>query len=110
MRKGKSDKIWKDWHIKKYVTILICISSFFIFLFLFFDKLFNPTLSLNYLSIIIILTFFAVLSINVLRINLTFITKEGIKIGNAPDNSYERFRFKQKSSLIKWNNIEEIKI
>ncbi|MEK6875869.1 MAG: hypothetical protein AABX63_00540 [Nanoarchaeota archaeon] len=104
------EKIWKDRHIKRYIYLLICTSGFLVFSYIFFDDIFNIELSLDYFSIIIILGFFFLLLMHTLRAKLNFVTKEGIRIGNAPDDSYEIFRLKQKPTVINWADIKVIKI
>lgn len=107
---NKNKRIWQDRHIKKYIYILLSFSMFITFLVIGFKKLINPELSLEYFSIILILAFSLLLLINILRVRLSFIAFDGIRIGSAVDNSYERFRLKQKPTLIKWDNIKNIKI
>ncbi len=104
------EKIWQDRHIKKYILITITSIAFLVFLIISFDDLFMPKLNLDYFSIMGILIFLLLLIIHILRVRLNFVTKNGIRIGNAPDDSYEVFRLKQKPILIKWSDIKEIKI
>jgi len=104
------EKIWKDNHIKKYIYIAICTSGFLVFSYIFFDDIFNIEVSLDYFSILIILGFFFLLLVHILRVKLNFVTEKGIRIGNAPDDSYEVFRLKQKPTTINWSDIREIKI
>ncbi len=110
MEKTTTVTVWRDIHIKKYIYIAICLGMFITFTFLGHNNLLNPEISLDYFSLILILIFSGVLLINILRIKLSAIYVSGIRIGNAPDNSYEKFRLKQKPLLILWGNIKEIKI
>jgi hypothetical protein len=41
---------------------------------------------------------------------MTYITNEGIRIGNAPDDMYDKFKFKQIPQFYKWNEIKYLKI
>ena len=110
MREEKSDKIWVDWYIKKYIYIGICASGFLFFLTISFKQLAILKLSLDYFSILSILTFFLLLTLHILRVRLSFILPDSIRIGNAPDDTYEIFRLKQKPTTISWNDIKKIKI
>ena len=110
MKMGENVKIWKEVYLRRYIYLAICISGFLVFSYIFFDDIFSIELNLDYFSIVIILGFFLLLLMHILRVKLTFFTKEVIRIGNAPDDSYEVFRLKQKPSVINWSDVKEIKI
>ena len=104
------EKLWQDRHIKKFIYITLVLFILLFFLYISFDHLVNPELSLSYFSITIILTFFLLFLIHIFRVRLTFISLDGIRLGNAPDDSYEKFKLHQKSINIYWNEIKSIRI
>lgn len=107
---NQNEKTWQDRHIKRYIAIALGLSMLVFSLFVGFKRLLNPKLSWDYVGIVLILGFSGLLLINVLRIKLSEVYSDGIRIGNAPDNSYEKFRLKHKPILINWDDIKNIKI
>jgi len=103
------EKIWSDRHNKRYALLALMVVGIFIFLYIFRWSLFQPKFSLSYISITIILFYFSIFIIHILRVRLTSIFEEGLRIGNAPDNSYEKFKL-NKSAFIYWEDITELKI
>ncbi|MBI2140084.1 hypothetical protein HYU14_04110 [Candidatus Woesearchaeota archaeon] len=47
---------------------------------------------------------------NCIRTKLTIVYKNGLRIGNTPDDRYQHFSLKTKSALLKWNEISTIMI
>jgi len=47
---------------------------------------------------------------NLIRTKLIYISNEGIRIGNAPDDRYQHIKLKNKATFLKWNEIKSIKI
>lgn len=103
-------KIWQDRHIKKYIYIILLSTLFGTFLYLGYDTLFSFELTLGYFSIILILAFSLLFLLHIFRVKLSYIDSNGIRIGNAPDDSYEKFKLNQKIHYIEWSQINNIKI
>ena len=93
--------IWRDIHWLRLFFIITCIIiDIGIIYLLIFD--FNP-----FGLIISIVPLF--LTILLFRYKLTYITSEGIRIGNAPDDTYGKIKL-MNSSFLSWKEIKEIKI
>ena len=105
-------KIWVDRHFMKYFLDIALGGLLLLVLYADFgemradiSKYLLTTTFIEYLAILLIIFFF----INSARIKLTYITKEGIRIGNASDDMYDKFKLKQ-PHLYKWNEIKYVKI
>jgi hypothetical protein len=95
--------IWEDKHLKKYLLIGSCL--IFISICLAFAEN-RPDFMMRS---IIALLFPIPLLIIVLRARLTYITKQGIRIGNAKTGDYNALKL-SKPKLILWGDINTIRI
>lgn len=102
-------RIWKDFHFLK-TSLLVIFILFFTFSFIVYIKELGFILTKQLFLLSIVLSVPLYFIIGMLRNRLTYITSEGIRIGNAYDDSYERIFLKQKPTFIEWNKIKEIKI
>ena|SRR3989338_7197375 len=102
------EKIWKDFHPKRifWLTLmLILLVVFFVSL----KDIFNSNNQYEIISgvFVIVLIFFFLF--NLIRTDLSYITKNGIRLGNTKDDKYQSFKL-QKSHFSTWNDIHSIKI
>ena len=100
------EKLWKDFHITRLINLLFAFLLISIPIYIIIKEYNNGEYSL---SGIIFLIFWIYFSNILLRTRLTYITNEGINIGNAPDDNYEKLKLK-KIVFIYWKDIKEIKI
>lgn len=102
-------KIWKDVNIMR---IVFFITNIILIPFIIYDAYKkdlgggNPVLLLAYLFAFLLC---GLIFINTIRTKLTYLTIDGIRIGNAPDDRYQHFKLTKKALFIKWNEIKSIK-
>jgi len=103
-------KIWKDINIMR---IVLFITNLILIPFIIYDAYKknlgggNPILLLAYLFAFLLC---GLIFINSIRTKLTYVTNEGIRIGNAPDDKYQHIKLTKKALFIKWDEINSIKI
>lgn len=100
-------KIWQDRHYIGIFIFLIALAWLSLGLLIF------ATTNLSAIRFLIIFIFCVIplyIVANFLRTMLTCITKEGIRFGNAKDDSYQEFLFKRRPGFLSWDKIKEIEI
>ena len=107
MRKGKNDKIWKDFHLRRIVEALIIL---IFFSYLIIELIFYLDTSSPRVYLYILLLFFLLGVINLFRQKLTYLATDGIRIGNASKDSYDFIKLKYKAEFILWEEIKSITI
>ncbi len=103
------EKIWRDFHFLK-TSLLVVFILFLVFAFFVYVKELGFILTKQLFLLLIVLCVPLYFILGMIRNRLTYITSEGIRIGNAYDDSYERVLLKQKPKYLLWNEIKEIKI
>ena len=109
--------IWRDIDIPQIIISLIFLILLFIFIFylnpfknihsLFGILYLKLGESIGFPFMIIVFIFFIY---QTFRIKLTYITNDGIRIGNAPDHKYTCLKLKQKPIFLEWGQIKQINI
>lgn len=99
--------VWKDFHLRRILLFFLSIItiSFIAYNYLYRQLKWNEAL----LSIFILL-FFIYILINIAMTKLTYVTKNGIRIGNILDDNYERIKSLKKTMFLDWVDIKEIKV
>jgi hypothetical protein len=100
-------KIWRDTHYFR-IFLLICSYIFLLFYLKAVIKYFSNDVKQS-LLLILIMCIPILFIINILRTRLTYITSEGIRIGNAPEDTYERIKL-PKTIFLSWKEIDKITI
>ena len=96
--------IWRDFHIKRWLIILFLV-AFFIY-----GMVVVRPISDNILTRTMILPIIPLLLlVFILRIRFTYVSDNGIRIGNARNGEYDYIKI-SKPIFIKWNEIKNIKI
>ncbi|MDP3698193.1 MAG: hypothetical protein Q8R47_01260 [Nanoarchaeota archaeon] len=101
--------IWRDVHWFRIIIIIIW-SLMFLFYIVGIIKYFTFSSDYNSLLMLGLGLFFIYGFLGLLLPSTTFITTDGIRIGNVPNDVYSTVRIKQKPTLIEWDRIKEIKI
>ena len=101
--------IWRDIDRFKIVNYVIILGFFTFFA---YGLIVEHQDFIVWPSILImgVLTFLLYGFIANLRIKLTYITTDGIRVGNAPDDVYTKMRLKNKPLFLKWTQIKSIRI
>lgn len=102
--------IWRD---RYFFTILVNISCLvsLIYTLIVIIKNFNAEFFMN-LTIITYMFYLLIILVflNSLRMKLTYLTNEGIRIENTPDSQYITIKLKQKPRFFRWAEIEYLKL
>lgn len=109
-KKDKMQKVWRDIHFLAvfYVTFFIV---FLIYVLIVFIKEGGfGSVNRTYLWFVVIFVFPTYFFVGIIRNKLTYITKDGIRIGNAHDDAYGKFFLKQKQKFFTWDEVKKIKI
>lgn len=97
--------IWRDFHLKRCLIILFIIAFVIYGLFVVrpitIDTIFSRMVILPLIPLLLLLL--------VLRIKLTYVTENGIRIGNAPNGEYYSIKL-SKSKFIIWREIKTVQI
>lgn len=101
--------VWQDNDMRKYVSIVFCLFLFFVVWSSFYNSFNTPQYSRKLIfAIIITLFIFYLLNINI-RTRLTYVNDKGIRVGNAPDDKYQRI-IKKNNLFFKWQKIKAIRL
>ena len=100
-------KIWRDINIRRiyYFFLSVGMISFIIY--------YNTdyTLEKNEIILSFIIAIYSIfIMFNTLRTKLTYISNQGIRIGNALNDKYDAFKSLKKAEFIPWGVIDSIKI
>lgn len=101
------EKIWKDFHLRMVIYFFLSISLISFVIYYYFYK--QPGWNELLLSLFILI-FSIFILFNIVKTKLTYITSGGVRIGNAQEDSYERFNLKKETIFINWEEVKEIKI
>jgi len=88
-----------------YLLISVCIISFIIY--------YNIKISTRWNTILLSIAigiYSLFIFINVVMTKTTYITNDGVRLGNAQRDTYDTFKFRRKAIFIKWRDIGYIKI
>ena len=96
--------IWRDFHFKRWFVL----SFLLVFLIMSINAV-RPTLDTLFTKIMILPLVPLLLFFLVLRIKLTYVNSEGIRIGNALNGEYYSIRL-NRPKFIKWHEIKQIQI
>ena len=103
-------KVWKDFQFRR-----VFLQIFFVFYLSFFTYVYLKDYKKYpfYSGVLFLLILYSIplyYLINTMRMKLTYITKDGIRIGNSPEESYQTLRLMEQPKFIKWNEISNVKI